>query len=129
MEIPQDLLYTPEHEWIRVDGNRGEVGITHFAQDQLGDVVFVEIPKEGTALEKEGAFGVVESVKTVSDLYSPVNGNVVKGNQDLEAHPEWVNEEPYGKGWMIQIEIKDPKDLETLMSPEQYAERLKQEME
>ena len=123
MEVPENLLYTEEHEWIRVDGNNAIVGITQFAQDQLGDIVFVELPEVGTLIEQETPFGVVESVKTVSDLYAPVSGTVKAVNQDLESNPEQVNNEPYGSGWIIEIEISDKNELEKLMSPEKYIEQ------
>ena len=109
MKVPENLLYTQEHEWIRVDGNNAIVGITQFAQDQLGDIVFVELPEVGKLIEQGTPFGVVESVKTVSDLYSPVSGTVKAVNQDLESNPEQVNNEPYGKGWVIEIEIANSK--------------------
>ena len=127
MEVPENLLYTQEHEWIRLDGNNATVGITQFAQDQLGDIVFVELPEIGTQIEKEIPFGVVESVKTVSDLYAPVSGTVKAVNQDLESNPEQVNNEPYGSGWIIEIEISDKNELEKLMSPEKYTEQCDKE--
>ena len=127
MEVPENLLYTHEHEWIRVDGNNAIVGITEFAQDQLGDIVFVELPEVGTVIEKENPFGVVESVKTVSDLYAPVSGTVKAVNQDLESSPEQVNNAPYGSGWIIEIEISDKNELEKLMSPEKYIEQCDKE--
>ena len=120
MEVPENLLYTQEHEWIRVDGNNAIVGITQFAQDQLGDIVFVELPEVGTLIEQESPFGVVESVKTVSDLYAPVSGTVKAVNQDLESNPEQVNNEPYGNGWIIEMEIGDKNQLKKLMSPKEY---------
>ena len=127
MEVPENLLYTQEHEWIRVDGNNAIVGITQFAQDQLGDIVFVELPEVGKLIEQEAPFGVVESVKTVSDLYAPVSGTVKAVNQDLESNPEQVNNEPYGSGWIIEIEISDKNELEKLMIPEKYIEQCDQE--
>ena len=127
MEVPENLLYTQEHEWIRVDGNNAIVGITQFAQDQLGDIVFVELPEVGTVIEKESPFGVVESVKTVSDLYAPVSGTVKAVNQELESSPEQVNNAPYGSGWIIEIEISDKNELEKLMSPEKYIEQCDKE--
>ena len=127
MEVPENLLYTQEHEWIRVDKNNAIVGITQFAQDQLGDIVFVELPEVGTVIEKETPFGVVESVKTVSDLYAPVSGTVKAVNQHLESNPEQVNNEPYGSGWIIEIEISDKNELEKLMSPEKYIEQCDKE--
>ena len=127
MEVPENLLYTQEHEWIRVDKNNAIVGITQFAQDQLGDIVFVELPEVGTVIEKESPFGVVESVKTVSDLYAPVSGTVKAVNQDLESSPEQVNNAPYGSGWIIEIEISDKNELEKLMSPEKYIKQCDKE--
>ena len=127
MEVPENLLYTQEHEWIRVDGKNAIVGITQFAQDQLGDIVFVELPEVGTLIEQESPFGVVESVKTVSDLYAPVSGTVKAINQELESNPEKVNNEPYEGGWIIEIEISDKNELEKLMSPEKYIEQCDKE--
>jgi len=127
MEVPENLLYTQEHEWIRVDKNNAIMGITQFAQDQLGDIVFVELPEVGTVIEKETPFGVVESVKTVSDLYAPVSGTVKAVNQELESSPEQVNNAPYGSGWIIEIEISDKNELEKLMSPEKYIEQCDKE--
>jgi len=127
MEVPKDLRYTREHEWLKVDGSKGMVGITHFAQDQLGDVVFVEVPAVGTELENENTFGVVESVKTVSDLYSPVNGKVTAINKDLEANPELVNQDPYGKGWIIKMELSDSGQSEGLLSAADYEAFIKEQ--
>ena len=127
MEVPENILYTQEHEWVRVDGKKAVVGITQFAQDQLGDIVFVELPEVGTLIEQESPFGVIESVKTVSDLYAPFSGTVMASNTDLEAHPEQVNTEPYGTGWIIEIEISDEKELEKLMSPDDYIEQCNKE--
>ncbi|QPJ62236.1 MAG: glycine cleavage system protein GcvH [Candidatus Nitronauta litoralis] len=120
MEVPNDLLYTREHEWVRVKDSKGIVGITDFAQDQLGDVVFVEQPQAGTELTKDATFGVVESVKTVSDLFAPVSGKVTVANTELEAKPELVNSAPYGDGWIVEIEITDTKELDDLLTPEAY---------
>ena len=125
MEIPNDLHYTIEHEWVRLKNNRATVGVTDFAQGQLGDVVFVELPAEGTELEKESAFGVVESVKTVSDIYVPVTGKVVAVNKDLESQPELVNSDPYGQGWMIEIEFSNSSPEQSLLSADQYREQCK----
>ena len=127
MEVPENLLYTQEHEWVRVEGNKVVVGITQFAQEQLGDIVFVELPEVGTLIEQESPFGVVESVKTVSDLYAPISGTVTASNKDLEAHPEQVNSEPYGTGWIIEVEVSDEKELEKLMSPDDYIEQCSKE--
>jgi len=123
MEIPNDLLYTSEHEWVRLKNNRATVGITYFAQGQLGDVVFVELPAEGADVVKENTFGVVESVKTVSDIYVPVTGKVVGVNKDLESQPELVNSDPYGKGWMVEIEFSDSTPEQNLLSADQYKEQ------
>ena len=127
MEVPKDLRYTREHEWLKVDGAKGVIGITQFAQDQLGDVVFVEVPAVGTELEKENTFGVVESVKTVSDLYAPVGGKVTAVNKDLEANPELVNQDPYGKGWMIEIELSDASQTDGLLSAADYEAFIKEQ--
>jgi glycine cleavage system H protein len=126
MEVPNDLLYTHEHEWVRLKGNRATVGITDFAQGQLGDVVFVELPAEEAELAKENTLGVVESVKTVSDIYAPVNGKVVAINKDLETQPELVNIDPYGKGWMVEIELSNSSpDMQHLLSSDQYGNQCK----
>ena len=125
MEIPNDLHYTIEHEWVRMKNNRATIGITDFAQGQLGDVVFVELPAEGTELTKGSPFGVVESVKTVSDIYAPVTAKVVKVNKDLESQPELVNSDPYGQGWMIEIEFLNSNPEHSLLSAAQYIEQCK----
>jgi glycine cleavage system H protein len=122
---PADLRYTKEHEWAKVEGGRARVGITHYAQDQLGDVVFVELPKAGTQVRQMQGFGVVESVKAVSDLFAPLSGEVVEVNGDLAQHPEKVNEDPYGTGWLIVVTVGDPKEVEALMTAAQYQEYLK----
>ncbi len=127
MEVPKDLLYTIEHEWLRIKDNKGVIGITQFAQDQLGDVVFVELPQKDSEMTKESTFGVVESVKTVSDLYAPVSGKVVAVNTDLETQPELVNSDPYGKGWIAEIEISDNKEIKNLLTPEQYLAQCEKE--
>ncbi len=129
MEVPKDLLYTLEHEWIRVDGKNAVIGITHFAQEQLGDIVFVELPEVGSELEKESPFGVVESVKTVSDLYAPASGKITKVNKELETNPEQVNNEPYGAGWIVEIELSDEQGLESLLDPDAYNEQCEKELE
>jgi len=116
-----------EHEWIRVTDGRGVVGITAFAQEQLGDVVFVELPKMDAQLSQGGTFGVVESVKTVSDLFSPVSGRVTAVNKKLETQPELVNTDPYDKGWIIEIELSDPKELDSLMDADQYTKQCENE--
>lgn len=123
---PADLKYTREHEWARVEGDRARVGITDYAQTELGDVVFVELPKVGIKVTQMQAFGVVESVKAVSDLFAPLSGEVVEVNAELTRKPELVNQDPYGKGWMIVIAPVNPKELEALMTAAQYQEYLQQ---
>jgi len=120
MKIPENLKYTRDHEWIRVEGDQAVVGITDFAQGELGDVVFVEIETEGESLEKGEIFGTVEAVKTVSDLFMPVSGEVVEVNEALADTPELVNKDPYGEGWMIKIKIADETDLAELLSAADY---------
>jgi glycine cleavage system H protein len=122
---PVELRYTREHEWAKIEGKRARVGITHFAQDQLGDVVFVELPKVGTRVTQMKAFGVVESVKAVSDLFAPLSGVVVEVNQELTQQPERVNRDPYGAGWLVVVELSSPDEVEKLMSAQQYEEFLK----
>lgn len=118
---PEDLRYTREHEWARRDDdNRVTVGITQYAQDALGDVVYVDLPASGTRVESGQPFGEVESTKSVSDLYAPVNGTIVERNETLESAPELVNSDPYGQGWMVVIQVDDPADLEGLLSAEAY---------
>ncbi|MEW8978692.1 MAG: glycine cleavage system protein GcvH [Symbiobacterium sp.] len=124
--VPANLKYTREHEWIRVEGNIGVVGITWFAQDQLGDVVFVELPEVGRELKQNEQFGVVESVKTVSDLYIPVSGKVVEVNKALDGSPELINQDPYGEGWILKIEIADPAELDNLLDAAAYEEFTKE---
>ncbi|MEA2004652.1 MAG: glycine cleavage system protein GcvH [Acidobacteriota bacterium] len=117
---PDNFYYTKDHEWVRIEGNKGTVGITDFAQKQLGDVVYVELPAVGTKLEFHQTIGVVESVKAVSDVYSPISGEVVAVNTELNDSPELLNEDPHGKGWMIQIKIRDDSELQKLMTVEEY---------
>jgi len=120
MKIPADLKYTEDHEWVRVEGDTVVVGITDFAQGELGDVVFVEIETEGEELDKGETFGTVEAVKTVSDLFMPVGGEVAEVNEELADEPELVNKDPYGKGWMVKIKVADTSELDDLMSAEDY---------
>jgi len=121
--IPTDLRYTSDHEWVRVDGDTATIGITQFAADQLGDVVFIDLPAAGTALAQFGTFGVVESVKAVSDLYAPISGEVAESNPALGSQPELVNSDPYGAGWMIKVKVADAVQLGSLLEPDAY-ERL-----
>ena len=121
MNTPKDRKYSREHEWIKSDGDgKGLVGITHFAQDQLGDVVYLDLPQIGTRLEHLAKLGEVESVKAVSDLFSPVSGAVIELNQEAIDNPELVNADPYGKGWLLRIEISDPSELDDLLTADQY---------
>ena len=119
--VPAELRYTRAHEWAKVEGDRARIGITAFAQEQLGDVVFVELPKVGARVRAAQPFGVVESVKAVSDLFAPISGEVVEVNTDLAKKPETVNTEPYGQGWMIVVAVSDPKELDGLLSASDYA--------
>ena len=121
---PAELRYTREHEWAKIEGKRARVGITHYAQDQLGDVVFVELPKVGAKVTQMQTFGVVESVKAVSDLFAPLSGVVAEVNQELTREPERVNRDPYGTGWLVVIELANPPESEKLMSAQQYEEFL-----
>lgn len=127
MKVPENLKYTREHEWARIRGKVATVGITDYAQDQLGDVVYVELPDVADEVAKDEQFGTIESVKTVSDLFSPLSGEVIKVNEQLEDRPELVNEDPYGDGWMIQIQISDPHEIDELMSAEEYEAYLEEE--
>ena len=120
MSIPQGLRYSEEHEWAKVENGRVRVGITDYAQEQLGDVVYVELPDVGDSVSFMEPFGVIESVKAASDLFAPVSGTVVEVNERLEDEPELVNEDPYGEGWMIVVEADDLSELDKLMSPEEY---------
>ncbi|CAN5851683.1 glycine cleavage system protein GcvH [soil metagenome] len=118
---PEDLRYTEQHEWLRTDGNRVTVGITDYAQDALGDVVYVDLPATGTQVESGQPFGEVESTKSVSDLFAPVSGSIVERNSALESNPELVNSDPYGEGWMVVLEVSDTAALDQLMSASDYA--------
>ena len=122
MNIPEHLKYTKDHEWVSISGNIATVGITSFAQGELGDIVFVEIETEDEDLEKEEVFGTIEAVKTVSDLFMPVSGKVIEVNAALETTPELVNKEPYAGGWMIKIEMSNPSEIAELLNAKQYAE-------
>lgn len=122
MEAPENLKYTKDHEWVKIEGDIATVGITDFAQSELGDIVYVEIETEGEDIDQGAIFGTVEAVKTVSDLFMPISGTVQEVNEELEANPELVNEDPYGKGWMIKIAISDPAQVESLLSSENYKE-------
>ena len=120
MNVPSELKYTKEHEWIRVEGEEAFVGITDYAQSQLGDIVFVECETVGDALEAGDTFGTVEAVKTVSDLYLPVGGEILEFNERLEGEPELVNKDPYGEGWIVKIKITDPAELDGILGADAY---------
>lgn len=123
MRIPEDLRYTKEHEWVQFDNdNIATIGVTDFAQESLGDITYVQLPKESTEVSKDDTFGVVESVKAVSDLYAPVSGRVIEVNQSVVDAPELVNQDPYGDGWMLKVDVKDVSELDSLMSPKEYSD-------
>ena len=124
MNLPDDLLYSKEHEWVKVKGDTALIGITDFAQSELGDIVYVELPEVGAEITADEPFGSVESVKTVSELYAPINGKVVAVNEALSDSPEDINDSPYEDGWMIEVEIADKSDLDKLLSAEQYEESI-----
>ena len=124
MNFPADLKYTKDHEWIRVDGDVAYVGITDYAQGELGEIVFVDITTEGEVVAKEEVFGTTEAVKTVSDLFMPVSGEVIEANAELDDKPELVNEDVYGNGWLIKISVSDPSELDELMSAAEYEQMI-----
>jgi len=127
MEIPKDLRYSHEHEWVAMEENIATIGITDYAQEQLGDVVYIELPEVGTQVTKDEPFGVVESVKAVSDIYAPVSGTVTEINVSLPDSPETINEDPYGDAWMIRVAMSDPEELEDLMTAAEYKEFVEEE--
>ena len=118
--VPTDLRYTKDHEWVRTDGDEATIGITKYAADQLGDIVFVELPASGTTVEQFATFGVVESVKAVSDLFAPVGGEVTAANDELAGKPEVVNSDPYGEGWMLRVRVADTSQLDDLLDADAY---------
>jgi glycine cleavage system H protein len=122
MNIPDNLKYTKDHEWVRIEGDTAVIGITDYAQNELGDIVFVEVETVGEKLDKEESFGTIEAVKTVSDLFMPIAGEVIEFNEDLEDHPETINSDPYGKGWIVKIKPDSINDAESLLDPESYNE-------
>jgi len=122
MNIPQELKYTKDHEWVKIEGDTATIGVTDFAQGELGDIVYVEVETLDETLDKEEVFGTVEAVKTVSDLYMPLSGEIIEFNDSLEDEPEKVNEDPYGEGWMIKIKLSDSSELEDLLSADEYKE-------
>jgi glycine cleavage system H protein len=127
MSTPKELRYSEEHEWVKVEGEKVRIGITDFAQSELGDIVFVELPEVGDEITANEPFGSVESVKTVSELYAPVSGKVVEVNTELDDSPEFVNESPYEKAWMVTVELSDTSEVDKLMTPEQYDEMIKED--
>jgi len=122
MEVPKNLYYTKEHEWVLVEGDEGKIGITDYAQSELGDIVFVELPEPGLTVIRGGAFGTIEAVKAASDLFSPISGEVTAINGLLDQEPELINNSPYTDGWIATIKFNDPKEVETLLSADAYAE-------
>ncbi|MCD4769523.1 MAG: glycine cleavage system protein GcvH [Bacteroidales bacterium] len=122
MNVPENLKYTKDHEWLRIEGDFGFVGITEFAQGELGDIVFIEIETEGETLDKEEVFGTIEAVKTVSDMFMPIGGEVIEINPVLEDSPDLVNKDPFGEGWMIKIKISDAGEIDEMMSASEYSD-------
>ena len=122
MNVPGNLKYTKDHEWLRIEGEMGYVGVTDFAQGELGDIVFIEIETVGETLKNEEVFGTIEAVKTVSDMFMPVSGEILEMNPAIEESPDVVNKDPYGKGWMVKIRITNPSEIDHLLSPEKYRE-------
>ena len=120
MNFPENIKYTKDHEWVLIDGDEATIGVTDFAQGELGDIVYVEIETEGDTLDKEAVFGTVEAVKTVSDLFMPLSGEVISKNEDIDDTPEIVNQDPYGTGWMIKIKITNPSEIASLLSAADY---------
>jgi glycine cleavage system H protein len=120
MEFPDDVYYSKEHVWLRVMGGRGKIGITDYAQQELGEIIFLSLPDENSLVEQGDVFGTLESSKTVADLYAPVNGEIVSANKDLEEEPTLINDDPYGNGWLVTMEIDDPSQLDDLLSAADY---------
>jgi glycine cleavage system H protein len=125
MNVPENLKYTKDHEWLRVEGEYGYVGITDFAQHELGDIVFIEVETVGEILEKHESFGTIEAVKTVSDLFMPVGGEVLEFNEELTTKPETINQDPYSKGWVVKIRIQNSAEIAEMLTPAQYSEVIK----
>lgn len=121
MNIPKDLKFTKDHEWVKVDGNIATIGITDYAQGELGEIVFVDVQTEGEELGKEESLGAIEAVKTVADVFMPVSGKVIEFNKELEGAPQLVNQDPYGKGWIVKVEMSDPSEVDGLLDAEAYA--------
>ena len=129
MECPDDLYYNREHIWVRIQGTRGTVGVTDFAQREMGEILFVDFPEEGSQVEKDDVFGSLESSKTVAELRSPLSGEIVSINKDLEEEPSLVNDDPYGNGWLLVVEIDDPGELEDMLNAADYEDFLEQKEE
>jgi glycine cleavage system H protein len=127
MEFPENLLYSEDHEWVKDEGNQATIGITDYAQSQLKDIVYVDLPEIGSEYKKGESMGVVESVKTVADIFSPITGKVIEKNLELKNHPEWVNTTPYGKGWLLKMELKEREELKELLSSKVYQGTLSEE--
>jgi glycine cleavage system H protein len=127
MEFPEGLFYSEDHEWVRDEGSTATIGITDFAQSQLKDIVYVDLPEIGSEFKKGESMGVVESVKTVADIFSPVTGKVIEKNLELKDHPEWVNTDPYGKGWLLRMELREREELNGLLSSKAYQGKLSEE--
>jgi len=127
MEFPENLLYSEDHEWVRDEGDRATIGITDYAQNQLKDIVYVDLPEIGSEFKKGESMGVVESVKTVADIFSPVSGKVIEKNLELKDHPEWVNTSPYEKGWFLRMELKEKGELKELLSSKTYQGKISEE--
>ncbi|MCS7265069.1 MAG: glycine cleavage system protein GcvH [Armatimonadetes bacterium] len=127
LKFPEELLYSPTHEWVRLENNCAVIGITDYAQSELGDITYLELPKVGDTVEASQPFGIIESVKADEELFAPLSGLVIAVNQNAVDHPEIVNDDPYGEGWLIAIEVKDLNEIKTLMSAEQYRRMLEQE--
>ena len=127
MKVPDELLYTKEHEWVKVEGDVATVGITDYAQDQLGDIIYVELPEVGRKVKQMEAVATVEAVKTAADVYSPVSGEVIETNAKLSEKPELLNEDPYGEGWMFKLKMENPEELKNLLSPEEYRKLIEAE--
>ena len=129
MEYPEDLYYSQEHNWVRLTGNRGTVGITDFAQQEMGEILYTELPDEGSQTEQGDISGTLESSKTVAELFSPVSGEVISINKDLEEEPSLINDDPYGKGWLMVLELDDPSELQELFSAVEYEDFLEKQEE
>lgn len=127
MDFPKELKYHKEHAWVKVEGNRVLIGITEHAQEELGDIVYVELPERGTDAEQDESFGTVESAKAISELFSPISGRVLDINEDLSDQPELINDDPYDSGWMVEVEMSDPSELNNLLSSDQYKKYIEEE--